>query len=162
MKDFQHSLFDDLVVKSFDIPESQIIVLILPAMGAPTKLYKHLYQGISQAGLSVALMNFRGEGLLKKEQLISEGNFGYVELLKDIDTVIEFIKTKYPNKSIVTIGHSLGGQLGCLYNCHKNAQIVATIVIAGGNVGYRSWSGMDRVKTFLVTQFFGLLSMALG
>ena len=107
-------------------------------------------------------MNLRGEGLLEKEQLVSDGNFGYVELLKDMDDVIAFITHKYPNKSIVTIGHSLGGQLGCLYSCHKNLDVLASIVIAGGNVGYHSWSGMARFKTFFVTQFFGIISMLMG
>ena len=162
MGNFQHSLFDYLAVQGSDVSESQIIILILPALGAPTRLYKQLYDGIIQAGISVALMNLRGEGQLKKEQLVSEGNFGYVELLNDIDYVVKFLADKYPNKSIVTMGHSLGGQLGCLYHCHKNSKVKASIVIAGGSVGYRSWTGMARFKTFFATQFFGLLSRILG
>ncbi|MCK5312818.1 MAG: alpha/beta hydrolase [Desulfobacteraceae bacterium] len=162
MENFQHSLFDYLAVQGSDVSESQIIVLILPALGAPTRLYKRLYDGIIQADISVALMTLRGEGLLRKEQLVSKGNFGYVELLKDIDNVIEFLTDKYPNKSIVTMGHSLGGQLGCLYHCHNNSKVTASVVIAGGNVGYRSWTGMSRVKTFFATQFIGLISMLLG
>ncbi len=162
MENFQHSLSAYLSVQGSDNSKSQLIILILPAMGAPTRLYKRLYDGILQADLSVAIMNLRGEGLLKKDQLVSDGNFGYVELLKDIDDVIAFITHKYPNKSIVTIGHSLGGQLGCLYSCHKNSDVLASIVIAGGNVGYHSWSGLARFKTFLVTQFFGIISMLIG
>lgn len=162
MKNYQHSLSNHLSVRGLGNSESQLIVLIIPAMGAPTRLYKRLYHGITQAGLSVALMNLRGEGLLKKEELVSEGNFGYAELIEDIDNVIEFIIAKYPNKRIVTIGHSLGGQLGCLYHCQKNSQVIASIVIAGGNVGYHSWTGMDRIKTFFATQFFGLIAMLLG
>ena len=130
MENFQHSLSAHLSVQCSDNSKSQLIVLILPAMGAPTRLYKRLYDGILQADLSVAIMNLRGEGLLKKDQLVSDGNFGYVELLKDIDDVIAFITHKYPNKSIVTIGHSLGGQLGCLYSCHKNSDVLASFVIA--------------------------------
>ncbi len=162
MENFQHSLSAHLSVQCSDNSKSQLIVLILPAMGAPTRLYKRLYEGILQADLGVAIMNLRGEGLLKKEQLVSNGNFGYVELLKDIDDVIAFITHKYPNKSIVTIGHSLGGQLGCLYSCHENSDVLASTVIAGGNVGYYSWTGMARLKTFFVTQFFGIISMLIG
>ncbi len=162
MESFQHSLSGHLTVQGSDVSGSQIIVLILPAMGAPTRLYNRLYHGILQEGLSVALMNLRGEGLLDKEQLISERNFGYAELLEDIDSVIKFITDKYPNKNIVTIGHSLGGQLGCLYNCHKNPKVKATVIIAGGNVGYLSWKGLNRFKTFFITQFFGLISRLLG
>ena len=162
MENFQHSLSSHLAVQGSDISESQLIILILPAMGAPTKLYKQLYEGIFQAGLSVAIMNLRGEGLLRKEQLISDGNFDYVELLKDIDDVIAFLRHKYPNKSIVTIGHSLGGQLGCLYSCHKNTHVLASIIIAGGNVGYHSWTDIARLKTLFVTQFFGIISMFIG
>lgn len=162
MENFQHSLSAHLSVQCSDNSKSQLIVLILPAMGAPTRLYKRLYEGILQADLGVAIMNLRGEGLLKKEQLVSNGNFGYVELLKDIDDVIAFITQKYPNKSIITIGHSLGGQLGCLYSCHENSDVLASTVIAGGNVGYYSWTGMARLKTFFVTQFFGIISMLIG
>ncbi|NOX34419.1 MAG: hypothetical protein GXP56_11915 [Deltaproteobacteria bacterium] len=162
MENFQHSLSAHLSVQGSDNSDSQLIILILPAMGAPTRLYKRLYEGILQADLGVAIMNLRGEGLLKKEQLVSDGNFGYAELLKDIDDVITFITHKYPNKSIVTIGHSLGGQLGCLYSCHKNSDVLASAVIAGGNVGYHSWTGMARFKTFFVTQFFGIISMVIG
>lgn len=95
MENFQHSLSAHLSVQCSDNSKSQLIVLILPAMGAPTRLYKRLYEGILQADLGVAIMNLRGEGLLKKEQLVSNGNFGYVELLKDIDDVIAFITHKY-------------------------------------------------------------------
>lgn len=162
MGDFQHSLSAHLAVHGSELSESQLIILILPAMGAPTKLYKRLYEGILQAGFGVAIMNLRGEGLLRKEQLVSDGNFGYVELLKDVDDVIAFIRHKYPDKSIVTIGHSLGGQLGCLYSCHKNSYVLASAVIAGGNVGYHSWTGLARLKTFFVTQVFGIIARLIG
>ena len=162
MKNFQHSLSDHLSVMGSANSKSRLIILILPAMGAPTRLYKQLYEGILQAGFGIAIMNLRGEGLLNKKQLISDGNFGYIELLKDIDDVITLITHKFPDKRIVTLGHSLGGQLGCLYSCHKNDSVLASVVIAAGNVGYHSWTGMDRVKTFFVTQFFGIISRLMG
>ena len=162
MENFQHSLFDYLAVQGSDISESPIIVLILPALGAPTRLYKQLYDGIIKADLSVALMNLRGEGQLKKKQLVSEGNFGYVELLNDINDAVKFLTDKYPKKSIITMGHSLGGQLGCLYHCHKDSKVTASVVIAGGSVGYHSWTGAAKFKTFFATQFFGLVSRTLG
>ena len=162
MENFQHSLSAHLDVKGSVNLNSPLIILILPALGAPTRLYKHLYEGIQTSGLGVAIMNLRGEGLLKKEQLILDGNFGYIELIKDMDDVILFLTHKYPNKGIVTMGHSLGGQLGCLYSCHHNPLVLASIVIAGGNVGYRSWAGMEMLKTLFVTQFFGIIARLLG
>lgn len=84
MENFQHSLSDHLSVMGSANSKSRLIILILPAMGAPTRLYKQLYEGILQAGFGIAIMNLRGEGLLNKKQLISDGNFGYIELLKDI------------------------------------------------------------------------------
>jgi predicted alpha/beta hydrolase len=79
-----------------------------------------------------------------------------------LDDVISFLTHKYPNKRIVTMGHSLGGQLGCLYSCHHNPLVLASIVIAGGNVGYRSWAGMEMLKTLFVTQLFGIIARLLG
>ncbi len=123
MEKLQHLLSDHLFVISSVNFESQFIVLIIPAMGAPTKLYKKLYDGIIQAGLGAALMNLKGEGLLSKEELESFGNFGYAELIEDIDCVIKYLITKYPNNKMVTLGHCLGGQLGCLYHCQKRSQV---------------------------------------
>jgi len=159
---FQHVVSDHSNVTGADIEQSQTIVLIIPAMGAPARLYTQLYNGMIQAGTSAAIMNLRGGGRLEKKLLTKNNNFGYTELLEDIDTVFEFFAGRYPSKDIVILGHSLGGQLGCLYNCHKNPRLKATIVVAGGNVGYHSWTGTERIKTCFVTQFFGLLSMILG
>ncbi len=161
-KYFQHALSDHSRVKGHDIAESQVIILIVPAMGAPARLYNKLYHGIIRAGASVAIMNLRGDGRLDKKYLTGNNNFGYTELLEDIDTVFELLTDKYPSKDIVIFGHSLGGQLGCLYNCHKHPRLKATIVVAGGNMGYQNWTGTDRLKTYFVTQFFGILSLLLS
>ena len=162
MKNYQRSLSSFLKVQGSDISKSQLIILILPALGAPTKLYMKLYDEILKADISVSIMNLRGEGLLNKEQLVSEGNFGYVDLLKDIDDVILFLTHKFPDKKIVTLGHSLGGQLGCLYSCNGNPHVLASIVIAGGNVWYKSWKGIARLKIFTATQIIGIISRLLG
>jgi len=159
---FQHALPAHSGVEGTDLPDSELIVLILPALGTPTRLYQRLYEGLLQAGFSAAIMSLRGDGSLGKVQLVSEGNFGYVEVLKDIDAIIAFINHKYPDKDIVTMGHSFGGQLGCLYACHKTPRVLASVVIAGGNVDYRSWTGVERLKTFWATQFFGMVSRLLG
>ena len=156
LEDFQHTLSDYVTVQGTTHPESQLILLILPAMGAPAKLYKRLYDGIIQAGLSAAIMNLRGDGRLQKNQLVSGGNFGYAELLTDLEDAVTYITERFPGKRIITVGHSLGGQLGCLFQCHGNPHAAASIVIAGGNVGYQSWKGLEKLKTLFATQFFGL------
>ncbi len=149
-------------VEGADLPESILMVLILPAMGTPARLYQRLYEGVLKAGFSAAIMSLRGDGSLGKAQLVSEGNFGYAELLTDLDAVIAIIRQRCPDKGIVIVGHSFGGQLGCLYTCHKNPQVLACAVIAGGNVDYRSWNGPDRLKTLFATQGFGMISRLLG
>ncbi len=162
MEEFHDTFPNGIAVRGKITTDSKTIILILPALGSPAKLYTHFFNGISKRGISVAVMNLRGDGLLEKDQLVSEGNFGYVELLEDIDTVIHSLIRRYPGRKIVTMGHSLGGQLGCLYQCHDNSKTSASIVIAGGSVGYQSWKGVDKLKTYTATQLFGLIAKLLG
>ncbi len=55
MENFQHSLTAHLAVKG-SANSSPLIILILPAMGAPTRLYQYLYEEIQTSGLGVAII----------------------------------------------------------------------------------------------------------
>jgi len=162
LENIQGFMLDHLPIHSSNISDSQFIVIILPALGTPAKFYKQLYKGVIKADLGAVLLSLKGEGLLKKAQLISKSNFGYVEFLNDLEKIITFLKKNYPDKEIITIGHSIGGQLACLYNCHENSFATASIVIAGGLVWYQSWNGFEKIKMLFATQFLGLISKFLG
>lgn len=104
----------------------------LPAMGVPAKHYLPLAAALAARGVAVALHEWRGIG----SSSLRAGrrcNWGYRELLElDLPAGLAALRARWPQARIRLGGHSLGGQLACLYGAlHPHAAAGLALVACG-------------------------------
>lgn len=91
------------------------LLLWLPGMGVPARQYQALADALSSRGLGIALHEWRGIGS-SSVRAARHADWGYRELLvQDLPAAIKACRKACPQARILIGGHSLGGQLACLY-----------------------------------------------
>jgi predicted alpha/beta hydrolase len=104
----------------------------LPAMGVPAKHYLPLAEAFAAHGIAVALHEWRGIGSSDR-RAGRRCNWGYSELLEaDVPAGIAEIRTRWPQAKLWIGGHSLGGQLSCLYASLHPEMFAGLALIASG------------------------------
>jgi predicted alpha/beta hydrolase len=104
----------------------------LPAMGVPAKHYLPLAEAFAAHGVAVVLHEWRGIGSSDRRAGRS-CDWGYRELLEaDMPIGIEEARTRWPQAELWLGGHSLGGQLSCLYASLHPDQVRGIALIASG------------------------------
>ncbi len=138
------------------------LFVVFPAMGVFARYYKQLAEELSANGVITALADLRGNdtsGIRPN----TKTDFGYREQLElDFDTVITKVKNKYPDLPIYLLGHSLGGQLSCLYASRNTEKIDGLILSATCSVYYKGWKGLSAYRILAGTQFANLVAKTLG
>jgi predicted alpha/beta hydrolase len=105
----------------------------LPAMGVPAKHYLPLAEAFAAHGIAVALHEWRGIGSSDR-RAGRKCDWGYRELLEaDVPAGIEEIKARWPQTKRWIGGHSLGGQLSCLYASLHPTEFAGMALIASGS-----------------------------
>lgn len=169
-------MFEDIIIQSKDgakitalylgahqevKPSSSYLFLCLPAMGVSARYYAPLAKCLSKQGHDVMLCDFRGQG--SSNQTVPGAEFGYYEIVtQDIPAYVEAAQKQCPNKKIIIIGHSLGGQLGLLYAAQNPTKIMAMAIIASGSVYYKAYGSVGAFKIWLGTQSSVLTSSLFG
>jgi predicted alpha/beta hydrolase len=127
-------------------------ILILPALGVPANSYNRLLKSLAKAGRSCAVIDLRGQGTssVKASKLV---NYGYYDLLnEDIPAAITEVVNLF-GLPVDILGHSLGGQLGCLYSAVHDKRVSGLILCTAGSVYYKAWPGLQKVRVLMSTQF---------
>ena len=141
--------------------DSKSVVIIFPAMGVRGSYYEILGQQISEAGFDAVITDLRGIGnsSIRPSKKV---DFGYHEMLElDYKSILEKVKATFPNKKIIALGHSLGGQLASLFSAKNSNSFDGLILIACCSVYYKGW-GSKQFPTLFMTQFFHFVSVLLG
>ena len=140
---------------------SQYTMICIPAMGVRASYYKEFANQLCSSGFNVILMELRGHG---NSSIIPSHtiDFGYVELLEDLDNIVDYIGQRFSSTKIVIIGHSLGGQIGSLYVSANPVKIDRIILITSCSVFYKGWSNLLSLKIYLAGKLFPTLSLLLG
>lgn len=143
-------------------PNSAPVLLCLPAMGMAAKHYALFAQELATQLNCIAITtDLRGLGTSSVR--VKKGvNFGYKELLEDLEQTLQIIKNKYPESEIYLAGHSLGGQLSCMYSAWGKVPVKGLILIACCSVYYKGWLGLEAWRILAFTQTARYLSRALG
>ena len=107
-------------------------VFWLPAMGVPAKHYLPLARAVAAHGVAVALHEWRGIGS-SSLRASHACNWGYRELLQlDLPAGMAALRAQWPAARVWIGGHSLGGQLACLYaSLHPHALAGIALVASG-------------------------------
>jgi alpha-beta hydrolase superfamily lysophospholipase len=104
-----------LAIQHWPLPKGQIpkgAVLIVHGLGEHIGRYDHVAQYLNRAGWAVVGYDQRGHGR-------SEGARGAIkkhdDLLCDLASVMDNLKTVYPNERLALLGHSLGGLIAARF-----------------------------------------------
>jgi predicted alpha/beta hydrolase len=128
-----------------DNPDAPVVIC-LPGMGVRGRYYADFAQRLSRNGFHVLTSDLRGTDS-SSVRASPRCDFGYEEIInRDCPALFEAARQRFPSNERLLLGHSLGGQLGALYlSAHPHAAR-ALILIASGNVYYRGWSGLSRLR----------------
>ena len=138
------------------------VVMVYPAMGMKAAYYAHLAAALADNGLNAVTADLRGtgnSGVRPSRKL----DFGYREMIEqDLHSSVQEAKKIFPESPVFLLGHSLGGQLACLYTSRALEKIDGLILIACCSVYYGGWEGISKYRILIGTQFIGLVSSAVG
>ncbi|MFK2930900.1 alpha/beta hydrolase family protein [Dyella agri] len=115
----------------------QAAVYWLPAMGVAAKHYLPLAAALAARGVAVALHEWRGIG----SSSLRAGrrcDWGYRALLEtDVSVGMAAMRAHWPQARPWLGGHSLGGQLACLYAALHPDQATGIALVASGSPYWR-------------------------
>ena len=104
----------------------------LPAMGVPAKHYLPLAAALAARGVAVALHEWRGIGS-SSLRAGRRSDWGYRELLGiDLPAGLAAMRANWPQARPWLGGHSLGGQLACLYAALHPDEVMGLALVASG------------------------------
>ncbi len=144
------------------VDDGQAVIVICPAMGVRGSYYKPLAEALTAEGFIGVVTDLRGLGHSSIRPSKKE-NFGYREMLDlDYQTILETVRDRFPTHKIYLLGHSLGGQLGCLFASRKPQILDGLILVACCSVYYKGWQGLGAYRTLFGTQLFRGIAKMLG
>ena len=107
------------------------VLLWLPAMGVGARHYIPFAQALAERGIGVALHEWRGIGSSDR-RAGWRCNWGYRELLTDVDASIDAFAQAHPHGTLWIGGHSLGGQIAALACALKPGRQSGLVLVASG------------------------------
>ncbi|GGR94978.1 hypothetical protein GCM10010252_37110 [Streptomyces aureoverticillatus] len=119
------------------------VVLVLPAMGTPVRVYRHFARELHAAGLGVVTADLRGQG--ESTPRVTDPaarDHGFRTLLEqDFVAVLQAVRAEFGSAPpLFLLGHSLGGQLALLYAAAEPGPAVdGVVLVAAGSVWYRAY-----------------------
>lgn len=149
-------------IKIFSADNPTHVFILQPAMGVFAKYYQPLAETMVNTGFAVVLADLRGNDTssIRPKRGI---DFGYKEMLEqDFESVVNFVSEKYESLPIYLFGHSLGGQLSCLYASKQPSKVNGLILSATCSVYYGGWNGPSRYQILAGTQFANLVAGIMG
>lgn len=160
---------DAFAFKRFNVPVRLLAAegarhtaILLPAIGVLIEKYQKLAKALLDNSINVIMANWPGQG---DSTPVPDWHhdYGYADLINDyLPSLIRIAKAEFPETDPVLIGHSLGGHMATLYaHCHRNT-CIPIIGIACGNIYYRYWTGLSRLKTPWAATIFTLLVNIMG
>ena len=99
----------ELKVVEYSVAKPDAIIICVHGMAEHQKRYQRLAEFLNEHNLTTITYDHRGHG----ESLLNEGlgylgKKGFNKMVDDLDTIVEEQLTKYPNKKIFLLGHSMG------------------------------------------------------
>lgn len=92
--------------------EPKAVVCLIHGIGEHAGRYDRIGTMLSERNIAMVGMDLRGHGL-------SSGKRGHtaprVSILEDIDRLLKYITSEYPERPIILYGHSLGGNIALDY-----------------------------------------------
>lgn len=133
--------------------------LVQPAMGAKAGYYGRLAEALQAAGFGAVISELRGHEESGGRPASRGYDFGYDEMVsEDLAQAVATVRERFPDAPLHLLGHSLGGQLSCLYAAQHPGEVDGLVLIASAAVHWRNYGW----RFLPLSQAFGLTAKALG
>lgn len=148
----------------YDGSTNDKILIIASATGVKQEFYKSFATFISSQGITVITFDYLGIGRSLNQPIKELKNNASDWGRNDLEAVIHFANTSYPNAEKILLGHSIGGQLVGLA---KSSLTLNKIILVAAQSGYwKYWKGIGRIKMWfnwhvlfpLLLNIFGYLN----
>ncbi|MBI5251438.1 MAG: alpha/beta fold hydrolase [Desulfomonile tiedjei] len=141
---------------------SNVVLLLLPAMGVSADYYEPLALACVSSGWHAVTADLRGVGQ-SSVRASRTTQFGHNEMIHcDWPAIVEAVRTRFPAECLYLLGHSLGGQLSALYLSANPACADGLILVASCSVHFWGWDFPRNIGVFVSTQMIRLIAAFLG
>ncbi len=114
------------------------VFVCLPAMGVAAAYYATLAQALRGQGFDAVTADLRGIGT-SSVRAGRRSDFGYHEMVElDYPAIVAAVRDEFPQSQIYLLGHSLGGQLACLFAAARPRQASGSALYATCSVHPRA------------------------
>ena len=138
------------------------VLVCMPAMGTAARFYEPLAEPIVREGWRFVTADLRGVGLSAVRVKRGVG-FGYREMVEsDWPAVVQKARALFPGAPVYLLGHSLGGQLSCLYLAANPEAVAGLILVAAPSVHWRGWDAPLSAGVLAGTQTACAVAKVLG
>ncbi len=136
-------------------PGCSTVLVWMPALGVAARHYDHWARVWHDRGVGVALVECRGNGA-SSLRAGRRQDFGYREILQlEMPEMMAILRRTWPDKQWWLGGHSLGGQLACLYNA-LDGDFQRLVLVGTGAPWYRCYGSRGRLYRLLIHLARGL------
>jgi len=134
------------------------VVLFSPAMGVRAEKYARLGEAFADAGVTFCAIDLRGHGT-SSVRAARRCDYGYREMVEvDLPAALAAVKARFPSRAVYLMGHSLGGQMSCLFAAAHPDSVDGVILTAACSVYYRNYHIRLRFR-FLLTVMGTIVSL---
>lgn len=162
---------DNLLLSAFLFEPKSLpkgVILLCTGMGIPKEFYERYCTFLAEEGYVALVFDYRGMGNFLKK---SASNHKEINLrnwaIKDMTSVVNWLKVRYPNQKLYFFGHSVGGQIAGLM---ENHDLIERFVFFSSTTGHWTVFGfpMNLLTIFMfylhipiTTRLFGYMPKSL-
>lgn len=126
------------------------VVLIAPAMGMRARYYLDLVDALAVAGIHGAVAEQRGHEAVGGRRPGRGYDYGYADLVADLDDAVTAVGRELPGAPIVLAGHSLGGQIALACAGRHPDRVAALAFLASSTPHWPHWGPRLRLAGHLL------------
>jgi predicted alpha/beta hydrolase len=138
------------------------VFLCTPAMGVKASYYESLARALTGIGAVAVTADLRGMGL-SSVRAGRRTDFGYHEIVSyDMPAVLASVKDEFPGRPVYLFGHSLGGQLSCLFAGTAPEGVRGIVLVSSCSVYFNGWAFPMNLGVLAFEQFANLVAGIVG
>lgn len=143
-----------------DLPRP--VLVVMPGLGIPAGYFDPLALALNARGFDAAVGELRGNGDSRPRPGKSSG-YGYHELAAvDYPAIVGSVRERFPESTPYLLGHSMGGQIGCLYAARVRGRLGGIILVGSGTPYFRGYTGARSPGVLALTQTVASIANATG
>lgn len=153
---------DKLALLSREGDSGKPVVMIWTAMGVSARKYTRFMDDLARYGLGSVTVDYRGYGA-STPRTTRGTDVGYHDIASiDFPAVVAEVEALFEGRSIVLLGHSLGGQIGIMYAAIAPEKLAGIAFIASNSPYHRVYPGRASLGPLLGTSFAAIVARLFG